>query len=111
VGFEHPIRVYAINHAATALLVKKKYPETPMVWLLISVQLMELLWVILNYLGVERTTTEATVKTVSDIHLAYMPYSHSILSGLVLAVTGYLLVRKFSGKRDGTLTEPSPLSR
>lgn len=89
--------MFAINHAATALLVKKKYPETPMFWLLISVQLTEVLWVIFNYLGLEKTTTGATVKSVSDIHLAYMPFSHSILSGLVLAIMGYWLVRKFSG--------------
>jgi hypothetical protein len=90
--------VFAINHAATALLVKRKYPQAPMLRLLLSVQFMEFLWVILNYLGVEKTTTEPTVKSVSDIHLAYMPYSHSILSAVVLAVAGYVIVRKFTGK-------------
>src|SRR5713226_3183581 len=70
--------MFAIDHAATALLVKRKYPSASMVWLLLSVQLMELLWVAFNYLGWEKTTTEQTVKSVSDIHLAYMPYSHSI---------------------------------
>jgi len=59
---------------------------------------MEFLWVILNYLGVEKTTTEPTVKSVSDIHLAYMPFSHSILSAVVLAVAGYVIVGKFAGK-------------
>ncbi len=57
-------KVFAINHAATALLVKRKYPEARMLWLLISVQLMELLWVIFNYFGVEITTTEKTVKSL-----------------------------------------------
>jgi hypothetical protein len=59
---------------------------------------MEFLWVILNYLGVEKTTTEPTVKSVSDIHLAYMPFSHSILSAVVLAVAGYVIVGKFASK-------------
>lgn len=36
--------MFAIDHAATA----KKYPEAPMLWLLLSVQLMELLWGLLN---------------------------------------------------------------
>jgi hypothetical protein len=36
---------------------------------------MELLWVVLNYAGVERTTTEPVVRYVGDIHLAYMPFS------------------------------------
>ena len=36
----------------------------------------------LNYLGVERTTTEAEVRSVADIHLISMPYSHSVGTAL-----------------------------
>ena len=86
--------MFGINHAATALLVKRKYPATPMIWLLLSVQLMELFWVAFNYLGLEKTTTEPTVKSVSDIHLAYMPYSHSIVSGFGLGLLAWLVVGK-----------------
>ena len=70
--------MFAVDHAATALLVKRRYPSVPMTPLLVSVQAMELAWVALNYLGIERTTTEATVRSVADIHLVYMPYSHSV---------------------------------
>src|SRR5206468_10711336 len=45
------------------------YPSVSMVPLLVSVQAMELAWVGLNYLGVERTTTEPAVRSVADIHL------------------------------------------
>jgi hypothetical protein len=45
--------MYAINHAATALLIKKKQPTAPILLLLISVQLVEIFWVIFNYLGWE----------------------------------------------------------
>ncbi len=86
--------MFAINHAATALLVKRKYPSVSMIWLLLSVQLMELLRVAFNYLGFEKTTTEPTVKSVSDIHLVYMPYSHSIASGLGLGLLAWLVVGK-----------------
>jgi hypothetical protein len=65
--------MFAIDHAATALLVKRRYPSTPMWPVLLSVQAMELAWVGLNYVGIEQTTTEATVRSVADIHLAYMP--------------------------------------
>ena len=70
--------MFAADHAATALLIKRRFPSVSLTPLLISVQAMELAWVGLNYLGVERTTTEATVRSVADIHLAYMPYSHSV---------------------------------
>ena len=83
--------MFAINHAATALIVKRRFPAAPMVWLLISVQLMELLWVLFNYVGVERIATEPSVKSVSDIHLAFMPYSHSIASAVALAVIVWLI--------------------
>jgi hypothetical protein len=35
--------VFAINHAATALVIKKVYGTVPMIRILISVQVMELL--------------------------------------------------------------------
>ena len=48
--------MYAINHAATALLLKKKAPAAPLWPLLVSVQLVELLWVLFNYIGIEYFT-------------------------------------------------------
>lgn len=78
--------MFAINHAATALLLKRRFPEIPLLPLLLSVQAMEFLWVVLNYLGIERTTTEPVVEYVGDIHLAYMPFSHSILTMLLAGV-------------------------
>ena len=45
----------------------------PIAPLLAAVQAMELAWVALNYLGVDRTTTEAVVRSVANVHLSYMP--------------------------------------
>jgi membrane-bound metal-dependent hydrolase YbcI (DUF457 family) len=70
--------VFAINHAAAALLIRRRYPDVWFIPILLSVQVMEFLWVALNYLGVERTTTEPVVRYVGDIHLEFMPYSHSV---------------------------------
>lgn len=86
--------MFAIDHAATALLVKRRFPSAPMMPLLVSVQAMELAWVILNYLGIERTTTESTVRSVADIHLAYMPYSHSVGTALFAALAAWLIIEK-----------------
>jgi membrane-bound metal-dependent hydrolase YbcI (DUF457 family) len=89
--------MFAIDHAATALLVKRRYPSVPMTPLLVSVQAMELAWVGLNYLGIERTTTEATVRSVADIHLAYMPYSHSVGTAVGVAVLAWLIIERGFG--------------
>lgn len=90
--------MFAIDHAATALLVKRRFPSVPMAPLLVSVQAMELAWVGLNYLGLERTTTEATVRSVADIHLAYMPYSHSVATALAAAIGAWLVIEKGFGR-------------
>jgi len=85
----------AINHAATALLVNRKWPGVPMLPVLLSVQLIEMLWVAFNLLGIEVTTTEPEVRALNDIHLAYMPYSHSIATSVVLACVVWLVVAKW----------------
>jgi membrane-bound metal-dependent hydrolase YbcI (DUF457 family) len=90
--------MFAIDHAATALLVKRRYPSVPLAPLLVSVQAMELAWVALNYLGMERTTTEASVRSVADIHLAYMPYSHSVGTAVLAAFLAWLVIEKGYGR-------------
>src|SRR6266700_3162931 len=90
--------MFAIDHAATALLVKRRFPSAPMMPLLLSVQAMELAWVTFNYLGIERTTTESTVRIVADIHLAYMPYSHSVGTALVAALAAWLIIENGFGR-------------
>ncbi len=90
--------MFAVDHAATALLVKRRYPSVPMAPLLVSVQAMELAWVGLNYLGIERTTTSATVDSVADIHLVYMPYSHSVGTAVGAALLAWVIIEKGFGR-------------
>jgi len=52
----------------------------------------ELAWVVLNWLGIERVTTEPEVRYVGDIHLVYMPYSHSVLSSAILVAIAGIVV-------------------
>lgn len=85
--------MFAINHAVTALIIKKRYPKVPLLWLLLSVQFIEILWVLFNYLGIEKTSTDAIVNSVSEIHLEYMPYSHSLAASLVFALVAWLIMR------------------
>jgi membrane-bound metal-dependent hydrolase YbcI (DUF457 family) len=79
--------MYAINHAATALLIKKKAPKLSMVALLISVQLVEILWVIFNYLGCEHFSV-----VNGNLHLDFLPYSHSIFSGIVCSLIAFAVI-------------------
>lgn len=92
--------MFAINHAATALIIKKAYPDAPIAVLLVSVQLIEIFWVILNFIGVEKTRTKDEVRTVKDVELAYMPFSHSIASTVVLALGAWALIALGFGRVD-----------
>ena len=91
--------MFAVDHAATALLLKRRYPSVPITPLLLAVQAMEIAWVALNYLGLERTTTEPVVRSVADIHLAWMPYSHSVMTALGGAVVAWVLIEFGMGRR------------
>ncbi|HVU55654.1 MAG TPA: hypothetical protein VHD83_11410 [Puia sp.] len=79
--------MYAIDHAATALLIKKRSPESPLFLLLVSVQLAELFWVLFNYVGIEYFSISN-----GRLHLDFLPYSHSLFSGVVLAGLSYIIV-------------------
>ena len=92
--------MFAVDHSATALLIKRRFPSVPMPPLLVSVQAMELAWVALNYLGVERTTTASTVRSVADIHLAYIPYSHSVATVIAAALVTWWIIERGLGRRD-----------
>jgi hypothetical protein len=89
--------MFAINHAATALIIKKEFINVPIIWVLISVQFMEILWVLLNFLGVERTTTEKEVRYVGDVHLSFMPFSHSMVTMIGVALLAWLIISKGLG--------------
>ena len=80
--------MYAINHAATSLLLKKDRPNVPILPLLISTQVVELFWIAFNYLGIEHFSV-----LNGKIHLDFLPYSHSIFSSLLLSLISYGVVR------------------
>jgi hypothetical protein len=79
--------MYAINHAATALILKKKEPDVPIWPLLISTQIVEVLWVLFNYMGIEHFSILG-----GKLHLDYLPYSHSIFSSFVISILSYSII-------------------
>jgi len=80
--------MYAINHAATSLLLKKNRPNVPILPLLISTQVVELFWVAFNYLGLEHFSVSN-----GKLHLDFLPYSHSIFSAVLLSLGAYGVIR------------------
>ena len=80
-----------INHAATALVIKRRFRKVPMVWLLVSVQLVEMLWVFVSLAGL---TWQTARDWLEDIPLSYIPYAHSIVSSAAIALVAWLVLAK-----------------
>jgi hypothetical protein len=90
--------MFAVDHAATALLIKRRFPSVSLTPMLLSVQAMEFAWVGFNYLGIERTTTAETVRSVADVHLTYIPYSHSVVTAVGGALLVWFIIEKGFGR-------------
>jgi len=89
--------VYAISHAATALVLKRRYPEASLWPLLIAVQFVELIWVALTYAGIEHVSVVA-----DQVHLDFLPYSHSVATGFLLGLAAWAAMSgSSSGRRVG----------
>lgn len=86
--------MYAITHASTALAIKRRWPTTGLWPLLISVQAIEILWVVFVYAGIERPEY-----TADSVHLNFLPYSHSIGSTALVALGFWVYARFGLGNR------------
>lgn len=81
----------AVNHTATALAINRLWPGVPIVPVLVSVQFIEILWVLFNLLGVEQVELADPVRSISDVHLVHIPFSHSVAATLVFAALVWLI--------------------
>lgn len=88
----------AINHAATALILKRKFPSAPLFGLILATEAVEYLWVGLNVIGIERTVIDEDMRSVADVHLVHMPFSHSVVTSLIIAVAVGMAVLWRGGK-------------
>ena len=88
----------AISHIATALIVKRRFPAAPLFGLILATEAVEFLWIGLNLVGLERTLMADDLRSVADIHLIHMPFSHSVLTSAAFAVLAGLFVLWWGGK-------------
>lgn len=88
----------AVNHAATALILKRKFPSAPLFGLIAATEAVEYLWVGLNVIGIEHTVIDEGMRSVADVHLVHMPFSHSIITSALIAALVGLIVLWRGGK-------------
>ncbi|WP_373049012.1 hypothetical protein [Vulgatibacter sp.] len=102
--------MFAVNHALTAVAVRRAVPEAPLWPLLLSVQAVEILWVILHLVGVEHVVIEPVVRSVADVHLDHMPWSHSFAGIGAVAMLGGVAAGWRWGRRVGVAVAVGVLS-
>ena len=92
------------GHFGLAAAAKSQSPSVPLWALMLSTQLLDVLFVILYLAGIEgfRPVDPARPNAYGGAFIT-APYSHSLLSTIVLALLGALAVRRAWGQR-GALT-------
>ncbi len=96
--------MYAITYAATALAIRRHVPEAPLWPLLVGVQAVELVWIALSLLGVEHASAHD-----GRISLDFLPYSHSVTSGLGASALAYIVTVIATSDRRVALVLAAPV--
>jgi len=86
--------MYAIAHASSALAIRRRVPEAPLWPLLVAAQAVELVWIVLSLAGVEHASVHE-----GRLSLDFLPYSHSVTSGLVVAALAYAAATRVTRNR------------
>ena len=81
--------MYAVAHTSVALAAKRTNPAASLFGLMIAAEASELLWVALTYAHVEHPAIDAH----GNLHLEYLPFSHSLLVGFGLAAAVWAFLR------------------
>ena len=87
-----------LGHFAAGLAAKKLTPYTSLGTLLLSAQLLDLIWPTLLLMGVERVRLAPGITAVTPLDFVSYPWSHSLAMAIVWALlfSGvYVLIRRY----------------
>lgn len=93
-----------IGHYGPSFLAKRAERAIPLWVLFIAVQLLDVLWGIFVFLGIERVRIVPGFTKTNALDLYYMPFTHSLpgaLAWALLASVGYWLISR--SRRGGVL--------
>jgi len=89
-----------VGHYGPSFAIKSIQPAIRL-WVLFSaVQLLDVGWSVLVFLGVEKVRIVPGITASNPLDLYYMPYTHSLVAALAWAVAGIILCRLLLGIRD-----------
>ena len=86
-----------IGHYGPSFAIKAVRPVIPLWLLFISVQLMDVAWAILVFLGIEKVRIVPGITASNPLDLYYMPYTHSLVAGGLWAAAAIVLCKPLRG--------------
>jgi membrane-bound metal-dependent hydrolase YbcI (DUF457 family) len=86
-----------VGHYGISFLAKGAEKSIPLWVLFIAVQLVDILWAIFVFVGIEKVRIVPGITATNPLDLYYMPYTHSLLGAFLWAVFAFLLY-KFARK-------------
>ncbi len=92
-----------IGHYAVGLAAKRAAPETSLGTLILSAQLLDLLWPLFLILGIEHVRIIPGITVVSPLEFSSYPFSHSLVSATGLSIVFGLLYFCFRRYKRGAL--------
>lgn len=84
-----------VGHYGPSFAAKALMPSIPLWVLFIAVQLVDVVWSILVMLGIEKVRIVPGFTATNPLDLYYMPYTHSLVAGLLWALAAAIVYRFF----------------
>ena len=92
-----------VGHYGPSFVAKRLAPSVSLWVLFIAVQLLDVAWALLVFLGIERVRIVPGFTATNALDLYYMPYTHSLPGALALAAGAALLYRVLTGSSRGSV--------
>jgi len=81
-----------IGHYSVSFAAKRFEPQLPLWLLFLAVQLVDIIWSIFIFTGIEKASVSHEVAG-TPLDLYYMPYTHSLLGALLWSAIAFLIIR------------------
>lgn len=88
------------GHFGISATVKSKTPETPLWSLIVSIQLLDIVFIPFNLVGLENTIGDGGYGN----DMIYAFYTHSLVGSLILSILAALLAKRLWGRKSGIIT-------
>lgn len=89
-----------VGHYGPSFTIKAIRPAIPLWLVFIAVQLVDVAWAVLVLLGIEKVRIVPGITASNPLDLYYMPYTHSLVAGVLWAAAAIILCKPLREVRN-----------